>query len=174
LTRGDLDPREEPPTEGPRQGADGKEKRRVGRHPAVALDVKGATGNDAVQVDVVAQLLIPCVEDREEAQLAAQMMARIGPKREERVGDRLEEDLIQDGLVGEDERVEIVGHGENGVKDVTPRPPHGAAARGPGPRGPPRSSSCRALAQSAAGGVERVRRSNGLWTASSVLRVTWR
>ena len=84
---------------GPRQGADGKEKRRVGRYPAVALDVEGPTGDDAVQVDVVAQLLIPCVEDREEAELPAEMMPRIGPKREKRVGDRLEEDLIETRLV---------------------------------------------------------------------------
>ena len=82
--------------EGPRQGADGKEKRRAGGDPAVAVDVEGATGDDAVQVDVEAELLIPRVEDREKAQLAAQMMARIGAEGEERVGDRLEEDLIED------------------------------------------------------------------------------
>jgi len=106
-----------------------------------AVDVEGATGDDAVQVDVEAELLIPRMEDGQKAPLAAQMVARIGAEGEERVGDRLEEDLIQDGLVGEDERVEIVGHGEDGVKDDTPPPPHGTAARGPGPRGQPRSSS---------------------------------
>jgi hypothetical protein len=67
---------------------------------------------------VEAELLIPRVEDRENAELAAQTVARIGPKREERVGDRLEEDLIETRLVREDERVEIVGHGEDGVKVV--------------------------------------------------------
>jgi hypothetical protein len=43
------------------------------------------------------------VEDGETAQLAAQMMARIGAEGEERVGHRLEEDLIETRLVRKDE-----------------------------------------------------------------------
>jgi hypothetical protein len=70
-------------------------------------------------VQVEAQLLIPRVEDGQKAQLAAQLMARIGPEGEERVSDRLKEDLTETRLVREDERVEIVGPGEDGVKQVS-------------------------------------------------------
>jgi len=135
LTRGDLEPRQEPVGKGPRQGADGKEKRRAGRHPAVAVDVEGAPEHDAVQVDVEAELLIPRVEDREHAELAAQVMARIGAEGEEGVGHRLEEDLVQTRLVRQEERVEVVGHGEDGVTVVDgqqlrlPRPGSGGGRR---------------------------------------------
>jgi hypothetical protein len=89
-----LEPHEKPPAECPRQGADGKEQRRAGGYPAVAVDIERATGDEAVQADVDAELLIPRVEDRHETQLPAQMMAGIGADGEGRVGDRPEEDLI--------------------------------------------------------------------------------
>ena len=89
-----------------------------GRAPGAGGSGAGATGDDAVQVDVDAKLLIPRVEDGQETQLPAQMMARIGAEGEERVGDRLEEDPIETRRVREDERVEIVGHGEDGVNVV--------------------------------------------------------
>jgi hypothetical protein len=49
---------------------------------------------------VETELRIPRVEDREKAELAAQTMPRIGAEGQERVGDGLEEDLIEGGLVG--------------------------------------------------------------------------
>ena len=87
-----------------------------------AVDVEGATGDDAVQVDVEAELLIPRMEDGQKAPLAAQMVARIGAEGEERVGDRLEEDLIQDGIERLARDVEIAARGGQGWR-MTPIAP---------------------------------------------------
>ncbi|MBE3065010.1 MAG: hypothetical protein IMZ69_08325 [Spirochaetes bacterium] len=46
------------------------------------------------------------------------MMPRIGAEGEQRVGDGLEEDLVEAGLVREDDRVEVVWQGEDGVEVV--------------------------------------------------------
>jgi hypothetical protein len=97
--------------EDPRQGADGKEKRRAGGHPAVAVDVEGAAGDDAVQVDVDTELLTPRVEDRE-----VEPLQRLRVEEADREGGHADGTRCEMTLLGEVQQEVLYLRGVEGVR----------------------------------------------------------
>ena len=72
-----------------------------------------ATGDETVQMKVIPQGLVPGVKDSQETDLSVQMGS---PEVGQRFRDRFKEDVEQDFLVGENERIQFVRERENEVK----------------------------------------------------------
>jgi hypothetical protein len=72
-----------------RERAHGKQEVLAGRDPAGAIRGQGTAGHHAVQVDVLAEILSPGVEDRRDAELSTEV-AGIAREGLERVDGALE------------------------------------------------------------------------------------
>ena len=107
---------EELPSEQPGECANGKEKAGPGREPLTPVERESAGGDQAMEMDVVAELLIPGVQDRGESQLSAQAVLRIGGKLLKRPGDRLKEETVDEPWIVPRERVDLVRQCEDGVE----------------------------------------------------------
>ena len=87
------------------ESPDVKQEVGTGGNPSLAIGAQGAARNETVQMEVVAQGLIPRMKDRQESDPAVEVgAAKIG----ERFGDRLEEDGDQDLGIDEEQEVEFV------------------------------------------------------------------
>lgn len=83
--------------------------------PFALLSVVGPAGNQAVEMDVLAEVLTPGVEHRSHAQLAGQAF-RILSKTVKGVPDRLKQPVINDLRVALRPAIEAVGQGEHQVE----------------------------------------------------------
>jgi hypothetical protein len=99
------------------QSLDVKEKVGSGRNPPGTIESQSATGNETVQMKVIPEGLVPGVKDRQETDLSMQMGP---PEIGQRFGNRFEEDVEQDFLIGENQRIQFVRKRENEV-EVTGR-----------------------------------------------------
>src|ERR1700688_4947403 len=118
-----------------RQNPDGKEETRPASHPSIAFGRDAATGNQAVQVRVMEQILAPRVQHTYEADLGAQM-GRIGGDGAQRLRGGPEQDVVDYRfvLVGNDG--DLVGKREDRVEvrrlqklGLSLRQPFGAGKR---------------------------------------------
>src|SRR5436305_1441378 len=57
------------------QSADGEQEAGMGRPPTLTIERQGAAGDDAVQVEVGAQLLVPGVQHQSDTEEAAKVVA---------------------------------------------------------------------------------------------------
>src|SRR3972149_7518740 len=92
-----------------------KEEVVAGGSPACAAFAERAAGDEAMEVDVEAQLLVPGMQEGDEADLPAQAMLRVAAESLERLRDGSEEHVEEDFLVVERQRIEEMGQGEDGV-----------------------------------------------------------
>ena len=86
-----------------------------GPHELVGLFVQPGTREDDVYVGVVAELAVGGVQDGEDG-WGATKEPRIGSEGREGLLDAPEEEPVQQGLVGQEERVELPRHGEDVVE----------------------------------------------------------
>ena len=84
------------------------------RQPALAVGAQGAVGDDAVDVDVLPQILPPGVEHHGDAELAAEP-PRITAELEQGLRGRVEQQSVDEGGIALGERVELVRQGEHDV-----------------------------------------------------------
>jgi len=98
-----------------REGAHREEEVRVGGDPSRALWGEGAAGDEAMKVDVLAEVLAPGVQDGGDAEIASQVLgiAREGLKR---FGRRLEEEMVDQARLVLGEMVESMGEREDDVE----------------------------------------------------------
>jgi hypothetical protein len=85
-----------------------KEARVPGAHPVRVIPREAARSDDAVHVGVMLQLLIPGVEDAEEADLGAEMPGICGDL-DQRLGARAEQQAIDQFFVLQGERRQLMG-----------------------------------------------------------------
>ena len=97
------------------EGTDGEEKPGRRRDPARAVAREGAAGDEAVDVQVLGEVLPPGVQDRRDAEVAAEIAA-ITPEGGERLGDSLEEEAIEHPGVALGEGVQSVRQREDDVE----------------------------------------------------------
>jgi hypothetical protein len=89
---------------------DVKQEIGFGRNPSRTIIGECATGDQTMEMEVVAQSLVPGVKDGEETDLAVQVSpAEIG----QGLRNGLEEDVEEDLLVDEHKGIELVRKGEN-------------------------------------------------------------
>jgi len=117
LARGErlLQSLDEAATEQARQHAHRQEKPRSTGDPSAAIRRQSAAGHDAMQVGVVREVLPPGVEHGKEADLGPQMSGIRGDGRQ-RLGDRAEQDGVDDLLVLKGDFGDLLRHGEDHVK----------------------------------------------------------
>ena len=94
------------------EGADGEEKAGRRRDPARAVGGEGAARDDAVQMEVLRQILPPGVQDGRAAEVAAEM-AGIAAEGGEGVGGGVEEEGVEEPGVALREGVEGMRQGED-------------------------------------------------------------
>ena len=112
---GVLQRREEHPPEVAGQDPDRQEEPGAAGNPGAPVVGEPPTRNDAVQMGMMHERLAPGMEDREEAELGAEV-ARVGSDRPERVGDGPEEQTVDDGLVLGGDLGDSRGHREDDVE----------------------------------------------------------
>jgi hypothetical protein len=95
------------------QGRDGEQKAGACRRPAVFVVAKRAAGNDAVDVIVTAQCLIPGVEHPEKTDASLQVGAT---EIDQGFGDRLEENADQEFRIPHKQRIQFMGNGKDQVE----------------------------------------------------------
>jgi hypothetical protein len=95
------------------QSLNREEKLRVGWHPARPILGERPTGHQRVEMEVGLQHLIPGMEDHDGTELAAQVLTA---KLEEGITSGAKEQAEQEPFVAQDEGIERVRKGENGVK----------------------------------------------------------
>ena len=98
-----LQHRQEPPAEQPRQHPHGQEEARPAGDPALAIRREAPARHHTVQMRMVQQVLAPGVQDRDEADLGAQMPG-VGGDRAQRLGGRTKQQVV-------DHRLVLVGDG---------------------------------------------------------------
>ena len=89
-----------------------KEARAPGMHPVRVIPSEAAGGYDAVNVGVMLQLLVPGVEDAEEADLGTEMPGICGDL-EQRLGAGAEQQPIDQFFVLQGERPQLMGKRED-------------------------------------------------------------
>ena len=89
---------EKEPPEEPREHPNGQEEAGPAGDPALAVRGDAAAGYDAVHVRMVQQVLPPRVQDRDEADLRAQVL-RIGGDRAQRLGAGAKQQIVERLLV---------------------------------------------------------------------------
>jgi hypothetical protein len=94
------------------ESADGEEEPGRRGDPAGAIGGQGAPGDDAMQVEVLGEILSPGVQDRRAAEVAAEM-AGIAGEGGEGVGDGVEEQGVERTGIALGERVEGVRQGKD-------------------------------------------------------------
>ena len=110
-----LQRREEHPPEVAGQDPNRQEEPGAAGNPGAPVVGEPPTRNDAVQMGMMHERLAPGMEDREEAELGAEV-ARVGSDRAERVCDGPEEQTLDDGLVLCGDLGDSRGHGEDDVE----------------------------------------------------------
>ena len=85
----------------------------LGGNPAFRFGIKSTAGNEAVQMEMGLEQLIPGVQDGHKAELSPEMIL---PKLEQGPGDGVKEHLEHQGLVTQDEGVQLMGQSEDGVE----------------------------------------------------------
>jgi len=89
---------------------DVKQEIGFGRNPAGAIGGERAAGDQTMEMEVIAQSLVPGVKDGQEADRAVKMSpSEIG----QGLRDRLEEDVEEDLLVDQDKGIQFVGNREH-------------------------------------------------------------
>jgi len=106
---------EEFPTINFGEGFDWKEEVFRGIYPFAVL-VDDPSGNQAMEMGMISQLLVPGVKDSDKTQLSFKVMTRVIGKILQGIGDGLIEQVIAGPLVMEEERVEFVRQGKNVVE----------------------------------------------------------
>ena len=91
---------------------DGKEEVLGGMNPAQAVLGQDAGGNEAMDVEMIQQLLVPGVQHSQKAELAAEAVSRVAAELTQGLGYGLEQDSQDYRLVAQDERIEDMGQGE--------------------------------------------------------------
>ena len=92
-----------------------KEKGRPPGDPARVVRGHGAPGDQTVQMEVLREILAPRVQNRRDADGAAEM-SRVSPEGEQRVGSRAKQERIDHARIALRERVEVVRQGEDDVE----------------------------------------------------------
>jgi len=95
------------------QRLDREEKARMRRDPLWAVGDQGPTWDQAMDMEVGIQELIPRVQNYRRGHLATKILA---PKLQERLAGRLKQERQQGPFVAQDERVEGMGEGKHRVK----------------------------------------------------------
>ena len=95
------------------QGPHGKEEAGIGIDPAPPVGGERTSRDDAVDMEMRPQGLVPGVQDHGAPDLPAEVAV---PKLDERLAGGVEQQGQQGPLVGQDEGVEVVGHGKHQVE----------------------------------------------------------
>src|SRR3984893_2243135 len=98
---------------------DGKKEARVRWNPPRVIERQSAGGHHTMGVRVMFEFLIPGVEHTEETDLGAEMLG-IASDLEEGFGTGLQQQMVQDFLVLQSERRQLMGQGEDNM-NVTRR-----------------------------------------------------
>jgi hypothetical protein len=93
---------------------DGKKEARVRWNPTRVIERQSAGGHHTVGMGVMFEFLIPGVEHAEEADLGAEMLG-IASDLEEGFGTGLQQQMVQDFLVLQGERRQLMGQGEDNM-----------------------------------------------------------
>ena len=93
-----------------------KKVRSLARDPLTGVGMKGARWDQAVQMDMIQDFLIPRMENGDEPEAAAQFFRG---KRLKGFGNRLKQDRVNQLLVPERERVQGMRYGKDAVKILT-------------------------------------------------------
>src|SRR5215469_10285200 len=115
MIEGGLKSVEEEAAEQTGEDADGKEEAGAAGYPAGAVVAEAAARDGAVDVRVMAEVLTPGVEDGEEAEVGAEVFG-VASDGEKSLGNRAEEDAVNDALVLESDAVEFGGDGKDDVE----------------------------------------------------------
>ena len=97
-----------------REHAHGEEEAGLAGDPAPVVRRQAAAGNDDVDMRMVGQRRAPGVQHGGEADARAQMLG-VGRYREQRLGRGLEQQVVDDGLVGERQGADLRRQGEDDV-----------------------------------------------------------
>jgi len=95
------------------QRLDWEEEAWMRRNPLGAVGYQGPTGDQAMDMEVGIEELIPRVQEHRRGHLATEMLA---PALQERLAGRLKQERQQGPFVAQDERVEGMGEGKHRVK----------------------------------------------------------
>lgn len=101
--------------EEPAQDANGQEESVAATHPALSVEAESATGNDAVKMGMEQKVLPPGMEQRETAELSAEIF-RVSPKCQQGIGSSPEQHRVEGTSVLKRERSELVREGEHDVE----------------------------------------------------------
>ena len=102
-----------------RQGGGGEEESAAGwSQPALAVGAQGAVGDDAVDMDVLPEILPPGVEHHGDAELAAEP-AGIAAELEQGLRGGVEQQAVDESGIALGDGVELVGQGEHDVPMVS-------------------------------------------------------
>src|SRR5207253_7955728 len=101
---------EELAAENERERLDREEEGLAGRYPAPEIEGQRSTGNEAVQMEVIAQRLVPGMQDTDETEQAMEVGAA---KLEQSLRDSFEQDIAEHLLVHQQEWVEFVWQRED-------------------------------------------------------------
>jgi hypothetical protein len=85
-----------------------------GGNPVGVIERQAASRNDTVDVRMVLEFLIPGVEHAEKADLGAEMFG-ISGNFHQGFGTTAEQETVDNGLVLQGQRGQLVGHGEDDV-----------------------------------------------------------
>ena len=97
------------------QGVDGKEEAPfLARYPVFSIRTQAASRDDTVEMDMVAEVLAPGMEDGRHAEFCTQMF-RIPRELLQRGDDGLEECGIQQSFIAAEQRIEHMGQSKNDV-----------------------------------------------------------
>jgi hypothetical protein len=94
--------------------ADGQEESRAARYPVAPIRSRSAAGDDAVQVGVIQEGLVPGVQDGQEADLSSKVLGIRGDGTEG-FGGRPEKQSVKEALVLQGQRSDLFGKGEDHV-----------------------------------------------------------
>src|SRR5262249_3872482 len=95
------------------QRLDWEEEAWMRRNPLGAVGYQGPTGDQAMDMEVGIEELIPRVQEHRRGHLATEILAT---ELQERLAGRLKQERQQGPFVAEDERVEGMGEGKHRVK----------------------------------------------------------
>ena len=111
--QGRLQPREQLAAEDGRELSDGNQEVRLAGDPSLSVLAEPSSGDDAVDVRVEEELLVPRVKHGGESRCGTQLSAA---DLEHGLDDGLEEEVIGLARIAEKQRMQRVGHGEDQVE----------------------------------------------------------
>jgi len=89
-----------------RKGFDREEESLTGGYPTLEIEGQRPSRNEAVQMEVIAECLVPGVQDTDEPELAIEVSA---PKLKQGLRDSFEQDIAEHVLVDQYEWIEFAG-----------------------------------------------------------------